>query len=105
MLCYVLSIYSLLDTHSGEYINSGRLSSSTIPATLLICDPPISLYKGCSLTKDTKEYLTSFGLKNALYAIKAAYAKEDLFGAVIPCPIQELASSKGDSSHRNTTPR
>ncbi|XVF44077.1 hypothetical protein PTKIN_Ptkin02bG0091400 [Pterospermum kingtungense] len=70
---------------------------------LSICDPAVSVYKGYSLTKETEEHLASFGLKNALYAIKAADVKEDLFGALIPCPIQEPASSKGDSSHGDAT--
>ncbi|XWS68948.1 hypothetical protein CRYUN_Cryun04dG0137400 [Craigia yunnanensis] len=66
-----------------------------------ICDPPVSVYKGYSLTKDTEEYLASFGLKNALYTIKAADVKEDLFGALIPCSFQEPASSKGETSHND----
>ncbi|KAK6281623.1 hypothetical protein POUND7_015448 [Theobroma cacao] len=64
-----------------------------------ICDPPVSVYKGYSLTKDTKEYLVSCGLKNALYTVRAADVKEDLFGLLMPCSFQEPASSKGETSH------
>ncbi|XP_039035196.1 uncharacterized protein LOC120171585 [Hibiscus syriacus] len=68
-----------------------------------ICDPPVSVYKGSFLTKETEKYLSSCGLKNALYTIKAADVKEDLFGALIPCPFQEPASSKGETSHNDAT--
>ncbi|XVE92498.1 hypothetical protein REPUB_Repub01dG0102600 [Reevesia pubescens] len=68
-----------------------------------ICDPPVSVYKGYSLTKETEEHLATFGIKNALYTIKAADVKEGLFGAHMPCPLQEPASSKGETSHDDTT--
>ncbi|GLU03047.1 hypothetical protein SLE2022_202660 [Rubroshorea leprosula] len=68
-----------------------------------VCDPPVSVYKGYSLPKGTEEYLNSFGLKNALYTIKAADLKEDLFGMLMPCPIQDPAFSKGDSSSKDTS--
>ncbi|KAE8704977.1 RNase H family protein, putative isoform 2 [Hibiscus syriacus] len=68
-----------------------------------VCDPPVSVYKGSSLTKETEKYLSSRGLKNALYTIKAADVKEDLFGALIPCPFQEPASSNVETSHNDAT--
>jgi len=40
------------------------------------------------LPKDTEEYLLSRGLKNAVYTIRAADLKEDLFGTLMPCPFQ-----------------
>ncbi|XP_065859583.1 uncharacterized protein [Euphorbia lathyris] len=58
-----------------------------------ICDPPVSVYKGDSLPKGTEEYLLSRGLQNALYTIRAADLKEDLFGTLVPCPIQQPPSS------------
>ncbi|GLT36503.1 hypothetical protein SLA2020_108760 [Shorea laevis] len=67
----------------------------------LVCDPPISVYKGYSLTKDTGKYFNSCGLKNALYTITAADLKEDLFGTLVPCPIQDPATFKGKSSSKN----
>ncbi|PKI56218.1 hypothetical protein CRG98_023413 [Punica granatum] len=54
-----------------------------------ICDPPISIYKGYLLPKDTEDYLISRGLKDALYTIRAADLRDDLFGLLTPCPIQE----------------
>ncbi|KAK8655407.1 hypothetical protein V6N13_107985 [Hibiscus sabdariffa] len=68
-----------------------------------ICDPPVSVYKGSSLAKETEKYMSSRGLTNALYTIKAADVKEDLFGALIPCPFQEPASSKCETSHNDET--
>ncbi|XP_011655308.1 uncharacterized protein LOC101210930 isoform X2 [Cucumis sativus] len=50
-----------------------------------ICDLPVSVFKGHSLPKDTEEYLASVGLKNALYTIKAADMRPDLFGSLAPC--------------------
>ncbi|EEF27855.1 nuclease, putative [Ricinus communis] len=58
-----------------------------------VCDPPVSVYKGYSLSKDTEEYLVSRGLQNALYAIRAQDLKEDLFGTLVPCPFQETDGS------------
>ncbi|KAJ6689433.1 hypothetical protein OIU85_005800 [Salix viminalis] len=55
---------------------------------LQILDPPVSVYKGYSLSKDSEAYLVSHGLQNALYTIRAADLKEDIFGMLIPCPFQ-----------------
>uniref|UniRef100_A0A6N2NJN9 RNase H type-1 domain-containing protein n=1 Tax=Salix viminalis TaxID=40686 RepID=A0A6N2NJN9_SALVM len=57
-----------------------------------ILDPPVSVYKGYSLSKDSEAYLVSHGLQNALYTIRAADLKEDIFGMLIPCPFQQPAS-------------
>ncbi|KAJ7953674.1 Ribonuclease H protein [Quillaja saponaria] len=62
-----------------------------------ICDPPVSVYKGHSLPKDTEEYLVSRGLKNALYTIRAEDLKEDIFDMLVPCPFQDPASSRGNT--------
>lgn len=66
-----------------------------------ICDPPVSVYKGHCMPKDTEEYLLSCGLKNALYSIRAADLKEDIFGPLIPCPFQQPSSSKGEASKKD----
>ncbi|KAF5741042.1 hypothetical protein HS088_TW10G00037 [Tripterygium wilfordii] len=66
-----------------------------------ICDPPVSVYKGHSLKKDTEDYLTSCGLKNAIYTIRAADLKDDLFGTLMPCPLQEPAFSKDETSSKD----
>uniref|UniRef100_A0ACD5VEP2 Uncharacterized protein n=1 Tax=Avena sativa TaxID=4498 RepID=A0ACD5VEP2_AVESA len=54
-----------------------------------VCDPPLAVYKGYSLRKETEEYLAARGLKNALYSINAADARDELFGDLAPCPFQE----------------
>ncbi|CAN4075650.1 unnamed protein product [Withania somnifera] len=60
-----------------------------------ICYPPVSVYKGYAMPKDTEEYLLSCGLKNALYSIRAVDLTEGLFGTLVPCPFQQPSSSKG----------
>ncbi|XP_018622507.1 uncharacterized protein LOC107808198 isoform X8 [Nicotiana tabacum] len=64
-----------------------------------ICDPPVSVYKGYSMPKDTEEYLLSCGLKHALYSIRAADLTEGLFGTLVPCPFQPSSSKGGASEH------
>ncbi|XP_042941547.1 uncharacterized protein LOC122276123 isoform X2 [Carya illinoinensis] len=68
-----------------------------------ICNPPASVYKGYSLPKDSEEYLIAHGLKNAVYTIKAADLKEDLFGTLMPCPFQDPASSRGETSSKDSS--
>ncbi|KAB5544958.1 hypothetical protein DKX38_013070 [Salix brachista] len=58
-----------------------------------ILDPPVSVYKGYSLSKDSEAYLVSHGLQNALYTIRAADLKEDIFGMLIPCPFQIFSTT------------
>ncbi|XP_068333301.1 uncharacterized protein [Pyrus communis] len=53
-----------------------------------IRDPPVSVYKGDSMPKSTQEYLASRGLRNALYTVRAADLKDDLFGKLVLCPLQ-----------------
>ncbi|XP_020573204.1 uncharacterized protein LOC110019743 isoform X2 [Phalaenopsis equestris] len=54
-----------------------------------LCDPAVSVYKGYSLHKDSEDYLASRGFKDALYSIHAAHLKEDIFGTLLPCPLQQ----------------
>ncbi|VAH99568.1 unnamed protein product [Triticum turgidum subsp. durum] len=54
-----------------------------------VCDPSVTVYKGYSLRKDTEEYLAARGLKNALYSINAADARDELFDDLAPCPFQQ----------------
>ncbi|XP_051208030.1 uncharacterized protein [Lolium perenne] len=54
-----------------------------------VCDPSVTVYKGYSLRKDTEEYLAARGLKNAMYSINAADAKDELFDDLVPCPFQQ----------------
>ncbi|XP_073032730.1 uncharacterized protein [Primulina eburnea] len=71
---------------------------------LPICDPPVSVYKGYSMPKDTEKYLLSCGLKNAVYYIRAFDLTQDLFGTLVHCPPQ-LSSSRGDTSSEPVTER
>ncbi|GMH01636.1 hypothetical protein Nepgr_003475 [Nepenthes gracilis] len=77
------------------------LSECQAQVGMSVLDPPVSVYKGYSLPKDTKEYLVSHGLQNALYTIKAADLKVDLFGELVPCALQEPMPSKGETSSRD----
>ncbi|CAA0833695.1 RNase H family protein [Striga hermonthica] len=61
-----------------------------------ICDPPVSVYKGQAMPKDTEKYLMSCGLKNALYSIRASELTEHFFGPLVPCHFQP--SSRGETS-------
>ncbi|XP_027346113.1 uncharacterized protein LOC113857959 isoform X1 [Abrus precatorius] len=83
------------------------LSDSQAQVGSSVCDPPVSVYKGYSLSKDTEDYLVSHGLKNALYTIRAADLKEDLFGMLVPCPFldpfsTEEGTSKNDVSKKRS---
>jgi hypothetical protein len=53
-----------------------------------VYDPPVSVYKGYSLLKDTEECLSTVGLKKPLYVFRALDLKEDMFGALTPCLFQ-----------------
>lgn len=72
----------------GNISNLQCFNRFPLPFLWQICDPPVSVYKGYSMPKDTEEYLLSCGLKNALYSIRAADLTESLFGALVPCPFQ-----------------
>ncbi|KAL6520671.1 hypothetical protein OROMI_032231 [Orobanche minor] len=64
-----------------------------------ICDPPVSVFKGCNMPKDTEKYLVSCGLKNALHTIRASDLTEGLFGPLVSCPAQQVSSSsRGETS-------
>ncbi|XP_078182830.1 uncharacterized protein LOC144576343 isoform X2 [Carex rostrata] len=70
----------------GVYKN---LAECQAQVSASICDPSVGVYKGYSLLKETEEYLTGKGLKNALYTMNASDLKDDLFGDLVPCPFQE----------------
>ncbi|XP_078437405.1 uncharacterized protein LOC144707989 isoform X2 [Wolffia australiana] len=55
-----------------------------------VCDPAVSVFKGYSLMEETEKYLSSRGLRNAIYVIHSADAKDDIFGALVPCTIQDV---------------
>ncbi|CAK8561522.1 unnamed protein product [Lathyrus sativus] len=79
------------------------LSDSQAQVGSSVCDPPVSVFKGYSLSNETEEYLISHGLKNALYTIRASDLKEDLFGSLVPCPFQDPSSTKGTTSNADTS--
>ncbi|XP_056866441.1 uncharacterized protein LOC108821153 isoform X2 [Raphanus sativus] len=68
-----------------------------------VFDPPVSVYKGYSLSKDAEEYLSSVGMKNPLYCFGASDLREDMFGALTPCLFQEPSSSKVKQSEEEDT--
>lgn len=63
-----------------------------------IRDPPVSVYKGCSMPKDTDNYLQTHGLKNAMYTIRASDLTDDLFGTLVAWPFQVIYRSIPNSS-------
>ncbi|CAN1288057.1 Uncharacterized protein Mb2253c [Linum perenne] len=63
-----------------------------------ISDPPASIFKGHSLPDETKEYLASCGLQNALYTIRAQDLKADLFGTLVPCTLPQPGLSMEQSN-------
>ncbi|KAM0851817.1 hypothetical protein ACQ4PT_052170 [Festuca glaucescens] len=71
----VISIYKNLSDCQAQVSNS-------------VCDPSVSVFKGYSLRKETEEYLAARGLKNALYSINAADARDELFDDLALCPFQ-----------------
>ncbi|XP_019158098.1 PREDICTED: uncharacterized protein LOC109154812 [Ipomoea nil] len=71
-----------------------RLSDCQTQVGSSICDPPVSVYKGYAMPKDTEDYLISRGLENALYTIRAQDLTEDLFGSLSPCPFQDVSLRK-----------
>ncbi|KAK7362013.1 hypothetical protein VNO77_04110 [Canavalia gladiata] len=79
------------------------LSDSQAQVGSSVCNPPVSVYKGYSLSKDTEEYLVSHGLKNALYTIRASDLKEDLFGVLAPCPFLDPSSTKEGTSNKEVS--
>ncbi|XP_062195542.1 uncharacterized protein LOC133898810 [Phragmites australis] len=72
----VIGIYKTLSECQAQVSNS-------------VCDPSVTVFKGYSLRKDTEEYLAARGLRNALYSIDAADARDELFGDLVPCPFQQ----------------
>ena len=53
-----------------------------------VCDPSVTVYKGYSLRKETKDYLARHGLRNAVYSIDAADAIDGLFDDLVLRPFQ-----------------
>ncbi|XP_047317240.1 uncharacterized protein LOC124920731 isoform X2 [Impatiens glandulifera] len=68
-----------------------------------VIDPPVSVFKGVSMSKEAEEYLLSRGLRNALYSINAADFKDDILGPLLPCTIQDPSPTKVDETITNIT--
>ncbi|KAI6685862.1 hypothetical protein NL676_031775 [Syzygium grande] len=66
-----------------------------------VCDPPVSVFKGYNMSTDSENYLASRGLKDAIYTINVADLKDDLFGMLTPCPLQEPAAYTGEDTKTN----
>ncbi|CAD6215409.1 unnamed protein product [Miscanthus lutarioriparius] len=77
----VIGIYKTLSDCQAQVSNS-------------VCDPPVTVYKGYSLRKETEEYLAARGLRNVVYSIDAADARDKLFGDLVPCPFQQPYETK-----------
>lgn len=64
-------------------------------------DTSLSVFKGYGLSKEAEDFLSSHGLKNAIYSIDASDLQDDLFGQLITCPFREPNSSKDKSAGKN----
>ncbi|XP_042001570.1 uncharacterized protein LOC121750955 isoform X1 [Salvia splendens] len=64
-------------------------------------DTSVRVFKGYGLSKEADEYLSSHGLKNAIYSIDASQVQDDRFGQLITCPFREPNSSTSKSSSKN----
>ncbi|KAL2532172.1 Uncharacterized protein Adt_05523 [Abeliophyllum distichum] len=68
---------------------------------LLVNDPSVSVFKGYGLSREAEQYLSSHGLKNAIYSIDASDVQDDLFGKVVACPFRHPNSSKDKAVGKN----
>ncbi|GER35770.1 Hop-interacting protein THI034 [Striga asiatica] len=64
-------------------------------------DHSVNVFKGYGLSKESEDYLSSHGLKNAIYCVDASDVQDDLFGQLITCPYREPNSSKDKSASKN----
>ncbi|EYU34702.1 hypothetical protein MIMGU_mgv1a011484mg [Erythranthe guttata] len=78
----------------GVYKNINDLQSLLRDS---VNDPSVSVFKGYGLSKEAEEYLSSRGLKNAIYSIDARVVQDDLFGQLIVCPLRQPNSSNKSS--------
>ncbi|TVU04472.1 hypothetical protein EJB05_47582 [Eragrostis curvula] len=77
------------------------LSECQAQVSKSVCDPSVTVFKGYSLRKDTEEYLAARGLRNALYSIDAADARDELFGDLVPCPFQQPDATSSSTLKRS----
>lgn len=82
----------------GDIIGVYRsLSECQEQAGSSVSHPAMSVYKGYGWPKGAEDFLSSFGIKNALFSVNASFVKDDAFGKLIPCPLQQPSSSQGGS--------
>lgn len=81
------------------------LSDCQLQAGFSVRDPSLTVYKGYGLSKEAEQYLASHGLKSSIYSVSASDVKSDLFGIIVPCPLQEPASSGEKVSDEVSLPK
>ncbi|XP_020886969.1 uncharacterized protein LOC110229976 [Arabidopsis lyrata subsp. lyrata] len=87
----------------GDIIGVYRsLSECQEQAGSSVSHPAMSVYKGYGWPKGAEDLLSSFGIKNALFSINASHVKDDAFGKLIPCPVQQPSSSQGESLNKSS---
>ncbi|KAL2505117.1 Polynucleotidyl transferase [Abeliophyllum distichum] len=64
-------------------------------------DPLLSVFKGYGFSREAEEYLSSHGLKNAIYTVDASNVQDDLFGQLVTCPFRHPNSSKDKAVGKN----
>ncbi|XP_074373713.1 uncharacterized protein LOC141714069 [Apium graveolens] len=79
----------------------GLYKNSSDVQALLMYDPSITVFKGCSLPKETEAYLNSRGLKNSICSIGASAVQADLFGPLVVCPFQATIAGIINMLHCN----
>lgn len=87
----------------GDIIGVYRsLSECQGQAGSSVSHPAMSVYKGYGWPKGAEDLLSSFGIKNALFSVNASHVKDDAFGKLIPCPVQQPSSSQGESLNKSS---
>ncbi|KAJ0244669.1 hypothetical protein HA466_0192640 [Hirschfeldia incana] len=95
----------------GDIVGVYRsLSECQQQAGSSVTDPPMSVYKGYGWPpQGAQDFISSFGLKNALFSVNATHLKVDdpVFGNLIPCPLQQPCSSsyQGESLDKPSQPK
>ncbi|EPS74349.1 hypothetical protein M569_00405, partial [Genlisea aurea] len=64
-------------------------------------DASVSVFKGYGLSNQAEEYLSSHGLKNAIYSVDSTDVRDDLFGLMTPCIFREPNTSSSKSAGKN----
>ncbi|CAA2994610.1 Glycerol-3-phosphate dehydrogenase [NAD(+)] GPDHC1, cytosolic [Olea europaea subsp. europaea] len=62
-------------------------------------DPSVSVFKGYGLSREAEQYVSSHGLKNAIYSIDAGNVQDDLFGKVVACPFRDMKGRNAGTCH------